>query len=238
MKKLIDYINERNNFLTEYRPHTFNNSNLINVNESNARKLLNKHSKNGFIIVSPCRGFGDFNLDFTIKKDQDKLNEINNKRIREMISLIKKSNYSYIPVYGGFIENIGTEEEEQVYERSFIVFNYNKKGEVGNLDDLKEFGIELSQKFNQDSFLYMEPGQKPKYITKYGEVEFECGEKLEFNDFAKEYFTDLHKNTNKYIGKDGRSTRFTFTECYVNPSPQCYSERISRSFNNEIFLTK
>ena len=59
-----------------------------------------------------------------------------------------------MPVYGGFIENKGKENETVVYEKSFMIFNYDKKGNPNKLDDLFNFGVELSEKINQDSFLY------------------------------------------------------------------------------------
>jgi hypothetical protein len=227
------------NFLTDYRPHTCNETRMVSINEANAKQLIDKHSKNGFIIVSPCRGYEEFNLDGTDSNDRQKLNEINNKRVKQMISLIKKSGYSYTPVYGGFIENKGTDQEETVYEKSFIIFNYNKKGESGDLQELFNFGVELSKEFNQDSFLYKAPNENPKYFTKDGELDFDLGNKTSFNDFSEEYFTDLHKNTNKYSGESGRKpTRITFTESYINPAPQGYSERHVRYLNGEIFLSK
>ena len=60
-----------------------------------------------------------------------------------------------------------------------------------------------------------------------------------FNDFSQEYFTDLHKNTDKYAKDNNRKpTRFSYVESYINPAPQCYSERHIRSLNGEIFLTE
>lgn len=227
------------NFLNDYRNGTTNNARLVSINEANAKQLIDKHSKNGFIIVSPCRGYGEFNLDENNPKDIQKLNEINNSRIKKIITLIKKSGYSYTPVYGGFIENVGTEKEETVYEKSFIIFNYNKKGEIRDLQDLYNFGVELSKEFNQDNFLYKAPNETPKYIKKDGSIDFDLGGKPTFNDFSAEYFTDLHKNTNKYSNDSGRKpTRFTFTESYINPAPQGYGERHVRYLNNEIFLSK
>lgn len=238
MKPLSDFINENNkcNFLDDYRT-TYNNAPLVSLNESNAKRVLDKHSKSGFIIISPCRGYSDFNIDVEDNDAKQQLNRINNDRIKKMISIIKKTDYSYMPVYGGFIENIDTEYEEHVYERSFIIFNKDKKGNEVGLDKLFDLGIELCKKFNQDSFLFQKPGEHPKYYDKDGNLDFECGDKVEFNDFTQQYWTDLHKNTMKYKDNVGlKPTRFSFTECYVNPSPQNFSERYSRYMNQEIFI--
>ena len=60
-----------------------------------------------------------------------------------MIEQIKQSGYSYTPVYGGFIENIGTDNEQNVYERSFVIYNNKKGGENGDIRNLLEFGKQL-----------------------------------------------------------------------------------------------
>lgn len=238
MKQIKEFINEsRQNFLTDYRETTSNEAALVALNESNAKRVLDRHSKDGFIIVSPCRGYSDFGIDPTQKDAKQKLNTLNNKRIRKMIAIIKSTNYSYMPVYGGFIENIGTEHEEHVYEKSFIIFNRDKDGKEVGLDSLFALGVDLATEFNQDSFLYQEPGEAPKYYNKDGSLDFECASNVEFNDFTKQYWTDLHKNTMKYKDdKHRRPTRFSFTECYVNPFPQNFSERFSRYSNQEIFI--
>lgn len=180
------------NFLNEcYGENTSNKADLVSLNEVNARSLIDRHSKEGYVIVSPCRGGDDFGLDVNDKHQKEKLNQINRERIKELIDLIKSSGYSYTPVYGGFIENKGTEHEENVYERSFIIYNHYKDGTVGA-----------------------------------------------FNDLSQEYFTDLHKNTQKTM-KDGSSpTRFSFLESYINPAPQCYGERVKRSYLGEVFLSR
>lgn len=229
----------KGNFINEYKPNTCNNAELVSINEINAKTMLQRHGDSGFIVISPCRGFADFKLDPNDPQSEQKLSEINNQRIRQMISQIKSSGYSYTPVYGGFIENAGTEDEESVYERSFVIYNKKRDGSEGDMRQLVEFGQALAQEYNQDSFLVKARGEKPKYITQNGNVDMEFSGNTSFNDFSQEYFTDLHKNTDKYAKNNGRKpTRFSYVESYVNPAPQCYSERHVRSLNGEIFLSE
>lgn len=229
----------RKNFIHEYKPSTCNNAELVSINEINAKTMLQKHGDSGFIVISPCRGYADFKLDPNNAQSKQKLSEINNQRIRQMISQIKSSGYSYTPVYGGFIENAGTKDEESVYERSFVVYNKRRDGSEGDMKKLIDFGQALAKEYNQDSFLVKEKGEKPKYITQDGDVDMEFSGNTSFNDFSQEYFTDLHKNTDKYANNTNRKpTRFSYVESYVNPAPQCYSERHVRSLNGEIFLTE
>lgn len=229
----------KGNFINEYKPNTCNKADLVSINEVNAKSMLQRHGDSGFIVISPCRGFADFKLDPNDPQSKQKLSEINNQRVREMIQQIKHSGYSYTPVYGGFIENAGTEDEENVYERSFVIYNKRRDGSEGDIKKLIDFGQALAQQYNQDSFLVKARGEKPKYITQNGDVDMEFSGNTSFNDFSQEYFTDLHKNTDKYAKDNNRKpTRFSYVESYINPAPQCYSERHIRSLNGEIFLTE
>lgn len=199
-----------------YTPFVYEDRKLEPFNEA-LYQLLDKHSENGYIIVSLCN-------------DEDDC-------VRKLITIFKKSPWSYMPVYGGFIENKGKVNETVVYEKSFMIFNYDKKGNPNKLDDLFNFGVELSKKFNQDSFLYHEPGKKPTYY-KYGKHISVFSDKMKFNDYAEMYFTDLHKNTHEYSGIAAKVTRFKFIGCYANPKPQVVCTRFMRDKAGEIFLGK
>lgn len=215
MKNSPDYINETN-CDSVYTPFVYEDCKLEPFNES-LYQLLDKHSENGYIIVSLCN-------------DEDDC-------VRKLITILKKSPWSYMPVYGGFIENKGKENETVVYEKSFMIFNYDKKGNPNKLDDLFNFGVELSKKFNQDSFLYNEPGKKPTYY-KYGKHISVFSDKMKFNDYAEMYFTGLHQNTHEYSGIPAKVTRFKFIGCYANPKPQVVCTRFMRDKAGEIFLGK
>ena len=215
MKNSPDYINETN-CDSVYTPFVYEDRKLEPFNEA-LYQLLDKHSENGYIIVSLCN-------------DEDDC-------VRKLITILKKSPWSYMPVYGGFIENKGEENETVVYEKSFMIFNYDKKGNPNKLDDLFNFGVELSKKFNQDSFLYHEPGKKPTYY-KYGKHISVFSDKMKFNDYAEMYFTGLHQNTHEYSGIPAKATRFKFIGCYANPKPQVVCTRFMRDKAGEIFLGK
>lgn len=235
-ESIYNLLNDEN-FLQEYRKGAFNNARKVSINELNAKNLLDRHSKYGFIVISPCRGYSDFGINKNDKGAKEKLAQINNLRVKELISIIKQSGYSYTPVYGEFVENKGTDNEEIVYERSFIIYAHDKHGNVLDVNELVEFGKALASKYNQDSFLVKVPNEPPKYITSGGDVDMEFSGNVSFNDVSQQYFTDLHKNTHKFndIG-ERKPTRFSYVECYINPAPQCLSESHVRYCNNEIFL--
>lgn len=226
------------NFLEEYRPLTNNPAPMVSINEVNAKSLIDKHSKDGYIIISPCRSSSEYNLDSSKPNDVRKTNEINNKRIQDLIKKIKASGYSYTPVYGGFIEDKGTENETNVYERSFIVYNHDRQGNTQDFQRLADLAIQWANDYNQNSVLICAPNGTPTYYKKDGSVDFELSKSAVFNDYAQEYFTDLHKNTEKYKDSSDKRTptRFSFTEAFINPPSACLTEQYSRTYWAEILL--
>ena len=227
------------NFLNEcYNENTSNKGDLVSLNEVNARSLIDRHSADGYVIISPCRGGEDFGLDPNDPRQREMLADINHKRVKEFVDILKRTDFSYTPTYGGFIENQGTPNEENVYERSFVVYNHHKDGSVGDFNELYQFALDMARKYNQDSVLIQAPNGKPQYVKQNGEVDFGFDGDIAFNDLSQEFFTDLHKNTHKAMGDGSSPTRFSFLESYINPAPQCYGERVSRARNGEIFLTR
>ena len=213
--KIIKCMGTSHNFINDYKD-TFNNAPLVEMNEIRAKSVFDRHSANGFIMVSPCVTYED--------------NELNIERIREMLSLLKSLKYAYMPVYA----LMETGKETYMYEKSFVIFNcmhhFNKNDEVGDLQRLFELGVELAEKYNQTTFMFQEPNGKPKIFKKDGTLETECGG-VEFNDFTRKYWNDLHHNAMKC-----KDEKYAFVGCYVNPGPQCLSERVTRDAKGEVFI--
>ena len=263
MRNLLDYIKENgselltdkfsefNNFLAETRNgYNTNRAPLYDINETNARNMLKKHTEFGYIVISPCRGFDDFILSGDIRPEdkdtqvgRDKLNHLNQLRIRKMIAEIKASKHSYTPVYGGFIENVGTDHEETVYERSFVIYNKDRNGNELDFQELYELGLRMCRDYNQDSFLVQFPeamGGELEYIDKNGDVDSVLKKGATFNDISKQYFTDLHKYHTPHSNSKSTRISFDIKECvgvYVNPAPGCYSEGHVRWLNGERVVT-
>ena len=201
------------NFVSDFIPATCNGAPLVNINEIRAKQLLDRYSSYGFIVI----GYGDSDFD----------------RIKEMISTIKSRKYSYMPIYGCFSENIGEKNEIQTFEKSFVIFNYNNKKQVetGEFYELLDFAMGFAKQFDQDGFVCCEPEKNPKYVKTGGTIISEYENGTQFNDLTKEYWIDLHKN------RCGELTQYTFIGCYINPAPQCYSERHVRYLSGEIFVS-
>ena len=88
--------------------------------------------------------YDEFGIDRNQPNATAQLSQANKPRIQSLINDIKASNFSYTPVYGGFIEkNLGGENEENVYERSFVIYPYDKQGNLQPFEELKAFAVEM-----------------------------------------------------------------------------------------------
>lgn len=150
---------------------------FTHIVDTSLYKLLTVHDDKGYIIISACRG--------------DKSVAENNANTKQLQADINKEGWSYKLVRGGFIENKGTDEEREVTEDSFVVFNFKKANKQSDMDALKDFALETCGKYNQDSVLIVEPGANPKYVTADGDVDFELSHSVSIEQNIGEYFTRL-----------------------------------------------
>ncbi|MCD8207093.1 MAG: hypothetical protein LUD72_04055 [Bacteroidales bacterium] len=239
--EFVETINYRGNFIAETKGFTYNEAPLVSINETNAKRLLNRHTKDGYIAISPCRGFNEFGINSEDPDARQKLAAQNAPRIKECAELIRQSGFSYTPVYGGFKEELKNDSDkvvgyEDVFEKSFIVYPYDRNGNLQPFENLKSFAIELAARYNQDSVFIVAPNSKPTYYDKNGNKDFELGDNVAFNDLSQEYFTDLNKSAWK-SGLKGKPSRFSYVEAYINPSPACLSEAHVRHLKGEKFLS-
>lgn len=194
----------------------------IDLKETNLKKLLTKHSAAGYIIITAFRG------EFEYKE--------NVKRNQKLKADIDKSGYSYIPVWGGFIETDSeTGEQNEVKERSFIVLNFKRgKNEPGtDSEGLKELGRILCKKYGQESYLYKPQGASTKafYLTGTGKVDMTFSSATPTKG-ADMYFTNLSKSSKKAVG----SKAFTYREgvIWLAKSPKSLAEAYKRM--GEVFF--
>lgn len=210
-KELRNQIDNMKNWETKI------NDNVSIISESSLNRILGKHYEEGFIIISSYRDVDEKSI------------EENNGDYKELKSIVKNNGFSFIPVYGGYIENKDKPNEKEVRESALLIPNYKvaTTQKYPTDDKLRELGVELSKKYNQDTFLYKPMGDDNKayYIDKNDNVDMEFNDKT-INDLTQIYFTDLTKN--KYE-KNKTSKRFTFTETiFINKSPKDLNEAKSR----------
>jgi hypothetical protein len=184
---------------------------LLRVDETSVGKMLNTHMGVGYIVISASRG----NL--------SRLD--NHRRTNALKAHIKKSGYSYIPVWGGYIENAGTDDAMEVKEASFVVFPFRRTrgadGDLQGLDDkdgaesLKHFGARMCRLFDQEAFLYVygnvdrkrrfqklgRPpvgiGMKAQFITGTGKVTGTFNLAGSYNSAVDMYYTNLRRNSSR-----------------------------------------
>lgn len=116
-------------------------SNLIDIakqvlQESTLSRLLS-HTKNREVGI--------------LSANRSELPEDENKRNHEELrNAIRAHGFGYVPVNGKYVENIGTEHENPVSEKAFIVIG--KDGDDGG--KLKSFLLHHGEKYKQDSILH------------------------------------------------------------------------------------
>lgn len=182
------------------------------LNEVKLSRIIKHHFNNGFILISSDRG--------------ERTKEQNDEMFKQLKKDVREAGYSYILVYGGFIENKGKSDQKEVEERTLLV--PNKKNHIPFKDEIFQLGMDLAKKYSQESFLY-KPGNKSYYITPNGDVDMAFDD-YRLNDATQQYFTKLYKSKTK------TDRRITFEGIYVNDVPHSVSEAVTRY--GEYFISK
>lgn len=193
------------------------NNNLIAINEKSLNRIIDKHGYNGYAIVSAYR--------------HDKTPAENRKNHLALIDDVNKAGFAYMKMFGGFIEDIDTDNPVEVKEPVLFITNF-KRGSVKpleNTDELKKLAMDLCVKYNQDSILFKDIDSEPMYIDKEGNVDFQFSGNLSTNNTSEPYFTSINKNNNG---------RFTFKECYIVKAPNTFSKRHISFLKGEIIITE
>lgn len=183
--------------------------------ESTLNRCLNYHADNGFIMVSACR---------TTRTPAENYIETG-----KLIADLKAMGLSHFTVYGGYQEETGKFAD---YETTMFIPARTVSGQPVDMDSLERTGLELGERYEQDSILVKKPGEHPYYLgtrtetapngdpPNYGQkTDIFTGPAIK-NNPSFEYFTSLIKA--KYANLDlehpDRLKRFTYT----NPvSPRC-----------------
>lgn len=206
--------------------------------EDKVNRLIDKHAKNGFAVISACRS--------------DNTPEENLERTDELKQDLKNLGWSYTISYGGgFMEKIAADgkesfdtEKPQFNEISFIVYNYNRFGNHDLLEDV----IALCGKYEQDDIYYQEPDGKAYWYDKNGEKDatFSCMTK---NDDGQQFFTgfggsrlskktrNIYRNKNKVSNAKAVDHRFSGIMEAVALPPNTRVEEVKRKDDGEVFIS-
>lgn len=193
------------------------------LTEASLNRLVRGHDKDGYAVLSASRN--------------ERTVEENNKCFEQLKKDVKGMGYSYVPVFGGYVETDDNGEKHPVYEKSLYVLpkrkNQNGEFEDKDFDSFVDNMFQLGKKFEQEEILIKYPDEKPAYYfvkNKQKDMEFNGAS---FNDIKSEYFTAMKKwdGENK---KGGSPQRFSFKECYLSDQPHTVSGATARSMNGEL----
>ena len=135
------------------------------------------------------------------------------EQIAGMIDVIKDTCFSYLPLYQRSETQLDAELNEYDYQRYLMIFNFNSGYNIHQVGTTQD----LTMLFDLALELTLQFG--------YDSFLFQAPEHslLRFDN-----------NGNPIDLK----AMFPFLQCYINPSPACYSERVVRAGTKEIFLSR
>lgn len=209
------------------------------LTEASLARVLGKYFDTGFIVISAdrtCEAEKGSPCDAKELHQQALLNKQNEVEIRNDL---RAAGFGFIPTLGGYRERViddqGNEKliDNPTPEKSFVIPAVKSAShEIRDYQDLKELGITMSKKYNQDSFLYKPPNnvdKKAYYITKDGNVDMTFNH-VSADNMQQIYFTKLRKKAKR---------RFTMTEnkmpiYFIPKSPGSVAE--ARNRYGEIFI--
>lgn len=130
---------------------TTNQNRPVRIDEATFDHVLNINGGNGMAYISANRS--------------GMPQEVNDEQTKNLIRDLKRSGYSYLPIYGVCREANGEEDD---YVPSFIVFNRDRTGNPLDFEKLCQFALSLCAKYNQGSVLIKEPDKSPVCVDKDG----------------------------------------------------------------------
>lgn len=217
------------------------------LTEVTLKRILEKYFDEGFIIITADRsckaekGLGeDEECD---PKDVEAQAEINNKNYKKIRDEIRQAGFGFLPVRGGYKEKVVNKETgETKYvdtdrpEKSLIVMA--RPGETLNSEKLKDLGIKLAKKYNQDSFMYKPPSEEDSniyYIDKHGDIDMTFNDVI-VNDVMQIYYTQLHKRPHERFTASEKPSEeeSPIQEVYIPKPPSSVAE--ARKRMGEIFI--
>jgi hypothetical protein len=209
------------------------------ITEATLNRVMTKYADLGFIVISAdrtCSAEKGSPCSDDEELVQDKANKENEKNLK---ADIRAAGFGFIPSYGGFREKDASGEDtiEVLGEKSFIIPVGGYGGENAGIEGLKQLGIDLSKRYNQDSFFFKPPDAEDKdayWIKQDGSVDGTFTGVVT-NDPKQQFFTRLRKDK----GKETYGDTFTYTEgrervLLIPPSPDGMAE--ARKRYGEIFF--
>ena len=228
--------------------------NVMPLSESSLNQMM-QHGETGMVIISANRsaidsenpklslrpdfekyvesvgGYDSIDSDALYDEEQNWLKRRNAKADKILRREIKNAGFSYSPVYGGYH---GTDGVSDSYEPSYVVYCYNRDGELVKFDYLEEFALEMCRKFKQDSVYVQRPGDPPVYLDGAGnQINKTSSDNFKFNREKEQFYTTAKRDKSN-------PQRFTadivFENMYIPLRPADYNEKFRRIKSGEYIL--
>lgn len=228
--------------------------NVMPLSESSLNQMMD-HGKTGMIIISASRaqvddsnpnlslraafdryaekqgGYQSIDSDALYDEEQQWLKRRNAAATQQLQKDIKDAGFSYTPVYGGYKPKDGG---EATFEPSYIVYCYNRSGDLVKFDYLEQFALAMCKKYKQESVYVQRPGEPPVYLDCDGnQMNSSSSDEFKFNRDQEEYFTTKSRDKSN-------PQRFTadivFENLYIPLRPGSYNENMRRRKSGEYIL--
>ena len=205
LKNIIEeVISERTIFKTSKSSYM-----MQRLDETTMTALQGKYMESGFIVITPDRTCqAELGLAYGepcppgAEEEQNLKNQQNRETMKQEI---RSAGFGFTPVMGGYKEKLVdpvSGEESRVDtnapESGFLVMAQPGRPNLG-IDELKELGMQLSAKYNQDSFFFKPPNAESTdayYLKRDGSIDMTFHD-FKFGDLEQEYYTQLAKGPEK-----------------------------------------
>ena len=228
--------------------------NVMPLSEASLNQMM-QHGKTGMVIISSQVSSierDDPELDLTAEFEKslekkggvqsidsdamyDEMKEWLRRRNAFADKQLKKdihdAGFSYTPVFGGYRMQ---ETGEESHEPSYVVYCYDRKGQLRDFQELKDFALKMCGKYSQESVYVQAPNDPPVYLDKHGnQINSSSSGNFKFNRGNETFFTTTGRDKNS-------KQRFTgdiqFNEMYIPIRPGDYNERMRRLTVGEYIL--
>ena len=214
------------------------------LDETTMTALQGKYNEEGFIVITSDRTCAaEKGLPYGSKcPDEEEMaqQEINLQNREILKQEIRAAGFGFTPTLGGYKEKIEKDGEVTLVdtdepEHSFLIMARNDQPGL-DYQSLKDFGIKMAKKYNQDSFFFKPPDRvdtKSYYVKQDGSIDMDFKGRT-YGDVDQEYYTQLAKGSEKYDQKK----RFTaLPENLMFPLPPLNASE-ARSRRGEIFVPR
>jgi len=205
LKEIVsEVLSERKVFRTSKSSYS-----MQRLNETTMTALQGKYMESGFIVITPDRTCqAELGLSYgepCPEGGEEQQNQLNQANREQMKQEIRSAGFGFTPVLGGYKEKLidpVTGEESRVDtdepEHGFLIMARPDKEGAG-IEELRQLGMKLSNKYNQDSFFFKPPNSESKdafYLKRDGSVDMTFSD-FQFSDLEQEYYTQLAKGKEK-----------------------------------------